>query len=90
MSTRPAEITDENVLTVDVGDIAIDRRFSELKFENAKKKLAKVQHWFIEARELNYGELLVSEDIKRIKNLLNQLKDYLDGLLKFDNRISKR
>jgi|SRR3989344_402109 len=89
MSERPTEINDENVLNVDVAFIAQDRRFSELKFENAKKKLSKVQKWFLETRDLGYQQLLVPDDIRRVENLTKQLKQHLSDLLMFDNKTTR-
>lgn len=43
MSERPEKISEKNVLSVDVSAIAQDRRFDELTFENARKKLPKIQ-----------------------------------------------
>ncbi|MBI2514935.1 hypothetical protein HYV91_01985 [Candidatus Wolfebacteria bacterium] len=89
MNERPSEINDQNVLTADIESIAQDRRFDELKFENAKDKLSKVQKWLVEAKELNFEKLLISEDITRISDIKNQLIKYLQDLLTFDNRTTR-
>lgn len=89
MSERPKEITDENILTVDVSSIATDRRFQDLKFEQSKKKLRKVQKWFFEVKELEYKEFLSNEDVVLIKNLLRKLKEIFSKLLAFESNTTK-
>ncbi len=86
MAERPERITTENVLTVDIPSIAQDRRFAELKFENARKKLPKVQKWLVEANELGAQELLNADDKNAIQNLARQLIQHLDRLLTFEIR----
>lgn len=89
MSERPSEITDQNVLMVDVDIIAKDRRFPELKFTIAKEKLSKVQKWFLEAQDLNYEKLLIAEDLSRFSDSKNKLKEYFENLLLFDTRTTR-
>ncbi|HEX9831159.1 MAG TPA: hypothetical protein VGA94_05680 [Thermodesulfobacteriota bacterium] len=89
MAERPTEINDENVLTVDVNAIAKDRRFVDLKFENAKNKLAKVQEWLLEAKDLGYEQLLIKSDLDTLSSLVEQLKEHLQNLLTFDNRTTR-
>jgi len=86
MAKRPSRITEENVLTVDVASIAQDRRFDNLKFENIKKKLPKIQEWLYEAHELGAQDLLIPQDLNVIKNLTQQLINKLDSLLTFEIR----
>lgn len=86
MSERPEKITEENVLKVDVEVIAQDRRFPELKFDNARKKLPKVQKWLIEADELGAQELLIESDKNTIRDLKKQLVQHLENLLIFEIR----
>ena len=86
MSERPEKITEENVLTVDIPSIAHDRRFAELKFENAQKKLPKIQKWLIEGNELGAKELLNAEDLNSLKNLTKDLVQHLENLLTFEIR----
>lgn len=86
MSERPERITEENVLAVDIPHIAQDRRFEELKFENARKKLPKVQKWLVEANELGAQDLLNADDKSVIQRLKKQLMEHLEQLLTFEIR----
>jgi len=86
MNERPERITEDNVLKVDVTLIAQDRRFADLKFENARKKLPKIQKWFLEAHELATQDLLIKGDRNIIKDLTRQLIQHLENLLTFEIR----
>ncbi|HMO77973.1 MAG TPA: hypothetical protein PKD95_02145 [Candidatus Paceibacterota bacterium] len=86
MSERPEKISDENVLSVDVSAIAQDRRFDELTFDNAKKKLPKIQKWLIEARDLGAQDLLIEADRNLVSSLTKDLIQHLDNLLTFEIR----
>lgn len=86
MSERPEKITEENALKVDVLGIAQDRRFAELKFENARKKLPKIQKWIIEANELGAQSLLIESDKSTLASLKQQLIQHLENLLTFEIR----
>lgn len=86
MADRPERITKENALSVDVDIIAKDRRFDELTFSNARKKIPKVQKWFVEANELGAAELLIPSDINIVNDLTTQLVGLLENLLTFEIR----
>lgn len=86
MAERPERITEENVLSVDILSIAQDRRFAELKFENIRKKLPKVQSWLVEANDLGAQEFLNIDDQNALKNLKNNLIQHLEKLLTFEIR----
>lgn len=86
MSDRPERITTDNVLKVDVAAIAQDPRFDELKFENSKKKLPKIQKWILECEELGAQELLIDSDKNTLKSLKDQLTQHLENLLTFPIR----
>ncbi len=86
MNERPEHITEENALTVDVADVAQDRRFSELKFENAKKKLSQIQKWLIEVRELGAQDLLITSDQTLVTSFTKTLAQHLENLLTFEIR----
>jgi hypothetical protein len=84
--SRPERITDENVLKVDIAEIAQDRRFAELQFNNAKNELPKVQKWLLEAGELGADTLLIRRDKDVITNIKKQLIERLERLLTFEIR----
>jgi len=86
MAERPERVTEENALQVDVSVIAQDRRFAELKFENATKKLPKIQKWLSEAEELGAQDLLIVSDKNVVDDLKRQLATHLENLLTFEIR----
>lgn len=85
MEPLEAEDIDKNtVLEVNIASIALDERFGNLKFENASKKLSKVQEWLKEAKDLNYKALLLPEHILRLQDDTNFLVNKLKWLCNFD------
>lgn len=78
------KITPENVFQVDIEKLALDSRFGSLVFENANKKLSKMQRWLKEAHDLGYKELLLEDEARQIDQLTNQLVEDLEWLRQFD------
>lgn len=84
MSNPQPPVDLENVLTVDVPKIALDDRFGSLKFENASKKLTRIQEYLIEAKDLNYTELLIPNQASQVTNYISRLAQYLARIQSFD------
>lgn len=82
MATK--EITRENVFEIDIKKLAMDGRFGSLVFENAHKKLSKIQGWLKETRDLKYEELLLEGDAASITSHIQTLVDRLRWLNTFD------
>jgi hypothetical protein len=77
-------ITVENAFNVDIPKLALDVRFGSLIFEQSSKKLLKAQEALKEVFDLQYQDLLLQDDVKRIGNLKKQLAGHLEWLRAFD------
>lgn len=84
MAVEPEPINPENVFDANVSELAMDSRFGSLVFDNANKKLSKVQDWLKEAHDLGYKEVLLQDDINRVDSFINQLAQHLEWLRIFD------
>lgn len=84
MAKEQPPVAPENVLDVDISAIALDERFGSLKFENADKKLTAIQRYVREAKDLQYGELLLKSQVNQIENFQKRLVERLQWLQKFD------
>jgi len=76
---RNMDITPENVFDVNIKELALDKRFGSLMFEDANKKLSKVQGWLKEAHDLGFQDLLLGEGVTRINSFTKQLVDQFQG-----------
>ncbi|MCA9354354.1 MAG: hypothetical protein KC877_02430 [Candidatus Kaiserbacteria bacterium] len=77
------EVTRRNALDVNVSEIALDTRFGSLVFDNADKKLSRVQSWLKEAQALATADTLIQEDLNYLKITLKRLAEHLQWLVQF-------
>lgn len=84
MTNGPLVIDKENVLNIDIPSIALDERFGSLKFESAVEKLTSVQKYLKEAHDLNFKDLLLTDQINQVENYQAQLINHLQWLQRFD------
>jgi hypothetical protein len=84
MSKELPAVDLENVLEVDISKIALDDRFGSLKFDNANKKLTKIQQYLIEAKDLDFAELLLPNQADQVRNYQARLTTYLQRIQGFD------
>lgn len=84
MSEVTQTISVENVLTINISEIALNENFGNLKFENANTKLSKVQEWLVEAKDLSFNELLLPAQVSVLQSYTNQLVANLQWLSNFD------
>lgn len=78
------DIDKGTILEINIPEIALNEKFGNLKFENASKKLSKVQEWLKEAKELSFKELLLPEQVDQLESYTNYLVEKLQWLCSFD------
>ena len=78
------QITNENVLNTDIKKLALNPDFGKITFDNANKKLNKIQDWIKEAVDLEYDQLLIEGDKNQIISFTKQLATHLEWLRNFD------
>ncbi len=78
------EITLENYKGVNIEKLAMNSKFGSLVFENANKKLKKIQQWLKEVDDLGYENHLPQEVVNQITSYKNQFIEDLQWLQKFD------
>lgn len=76
--------TIENYDKVNIEELALNSKFGVLKFDNANKKLRKIQEWLKEAESLNYQNVLPVQAIKLIDGYKRQLVEDINWLENFD------
>lgn len=77
-------ITKENVFTIDIPKLALIRSVGSLDFDEAGKKLFRVQEILKEASDLDFQEILLKPDSNIVTSRTISLAEHMEWLRKFD------
>lgn len=77
------DVNKNNVLQIDISELALDKRFGSLVFENANKKLTNVQKWLKESQDLMSEDILIRQDFDYLRMSLKRLVEHLEWIHQF-------